>query len=84
MTSNDTNTKGNQMTNATYEITTFKLADKHGFTRKYTVHASGNVSIESFDRDGHSIGWPFTADTHGGRCDYRHAVTKLGMKPVVA
>jgi hypothetical protein len=63
---------------------TFKLADKHGFTRRYTVHASGNVSIESFDRDGHSMGWPFTTDTHGGRCDYRHAVNKLGMKPVAA
>jgi hypothetical protein len=61
---------------------TFKLIDKHGFTRKFTVHASGNVSIESFDRDGRSMGWPFTTDTHGGRCDYRKCIKKFGMKPV--
>lgn len=63
---------------------TFKLIDKHGFTRKFTVHASGNVSIESYDRHGHSMGWPFTTDTHGGRCEYRKCVTKFGMKPVTA
>lgn len=63
---------------------TFKLIDKDGFTRRYTIHPSGNVSIESFDRDGNSMGWPFTTDTHGGRCDYRHAVKKLGMRPITA
>jgi hypothetical protein len=62
---------------------TFKLTN-NGFTRKYTVHASGNVSMEDFDRDGKSMGWPFTTDTHGGRCDYRHHVTKLGYKPAKA
>ena len=59
----------------------FKLIDKNGFATKFTVHASGNVSIESFDRDGHSTGWPFTTDTYGGRCEYRKCVTKFGMTP---
>ena len=59
----------------------FKLIDKNGFATKFTVHASGNVSIESFDCDGHSTGWPFTTDTYGGRCEYRKCVTKFGMTP---
>ena len=61
---------------------TFKLTDARGFTTKFTVHASGNVSIEDFDRHGNSMGWPFTTDKHGGRVEYRKCVTKFGMKPV--
>ena len=63
-------------------MNTFTLADKDGFRTKFTVHASGNVSIESFDQDGRSTGWPFTTDTNGGRCEYRKCVEKFGMKPV--
>jgi hypothetical protein len=61
---------------------TFTLIDARGFTTKFTVHASGNVSIEDFDRDGNSMGWPFTTDLHGGRCEYRKHITKFGMKLV--
>ena len=62
-------------------MTTFKLIDKLGFTTTFTVHSSGNVSIENFDRDGRSMGWPFTTDTYGGRCEYRKCVQKFGMVP---
>ena len=65
-------------------IKTFKLIDANGFTKRFTVHASGNVSIETFARDGQSMGWPFTTDTHGGRCEWKKCITKFGMKQVSA
>ena len=63
---------------------TFSLIDNNGFTTRFTVHVSGNVSVETFDRSGNSMGWPLTTDTNGGRCEYRKCVTKFGMKPANA
>lgn len=65
-------------------VKTFTLIDANGFTTRFTVHASGNVSIENFARNGQSMGWPFTTDTHGGRCEWKKCITKFGMKQVSA
>lgn len=61
---------------------TFTLIDRHGFQTRFTVHESGNVSIQDFARDGSSMGWPRTTDTHGGRCEYRKCVEKFRMTQV--
>lgn len=64
---------------------TFTLADKNGNTTRFTVKAESDIcQIEHFDRDGRSMGWPFTTNVHGGRCQYRKSVSKFGMVPVNA
>ena len=65
--------------------TIYTLADKNGNTTRFTVDAAADVcQIEDFARDGRSMGWPFTTNVHGGRCEYRKHVSKFGMKLVNA
>jgi len=78
MTRNDTNTKGTKVDK------TFTLIDGLGFTVRFTAHASGNVSVEHFDRDRNSMGWPKCFDLKSGRSEYRRYMAKFGMKPLEA